>query len=453
MKRIVFLLIVLFHLNTNAQQIDLNFVLIAEVNTTECDKVENAFFITQVLNTKVDNLMERHKVFEFIKSNYMDFVDDIVKNQYPEYSLPECSSDVSNWRFFEEWNISPENFKEYVDQKYSLGRIIEVEFTLQTAANTIYVEEKKEEIDPNQALIDAFYSQALSEFEAKNFRKTLIVLEKAKELVAPDKVNLNLMLLEAKTKSVVDKNVNETKDLLNQFVKEAAKQNFEKLSEGANLLVALETSDLYYQTGFKKEFTNIIETADDVLTCKETLDKNGNVVFSSQLSENWNNTLFKEIDNSIANEQKIVNYTKSNVVESVEYYKNAKLLIVVYPSKRKVDYYDNGSLAQSVIYSQDDEDTVDITVFNKSGKTAFIIDKVKLIDKFPVDLSRDLKFEALNNFGKVKQIKESLEKEEFNIYDFSLSGMPVEKLYYKKGGKLKDKFEFDNGTSTWIEVK
>jgi hypothetical protein len=57
MKRIVFLLIVLFHLNTNAQQIDLNFVLIAEVNTTECDKVENAFFITQVLNTKVDTLM------------------------------------------------------------------------------------------------------------------------------------------------------------------------------------------------------------------------------------------------------------------------------------------------------------------------------------------------------------------------------------------------------------
>lgn len=448
MRKIVFLIVFLCSINLYSQSIDLNFVMIAEVGSTDCSDKENTFFITKVLNSGINNIMDRHKVLESVRENYMDVLAGIINADYPEYSNSNCISDLYDWKFFEEWSTTSEGFKEYIDQKYSIGKIIEVDFILKTESNTIIIEEKKKEIDPNQALIDAYYTQALAEYQAKNFTKTTVVLDKVKGLIG-DKVNLDVMLLEAKTKSEIDKNINEAKDILNQFVKEAAKQNDEKLSDGANFLVSLETSDLYHESGYKKEFKSVVKTDSDVLTIVDKLDENGDVVFSKQLSKNWNDAVIKEVDNSISGEQKITNYNRYNTVESEEYYLNGSPVLVVFAKQKKVEYYHEGKRVQMVIYNKD---KVNVSVFNANGDLIYNIENIKITDTKPLNLSRTLSLEFVKQPGKVLEIKEDLEKEEFNMILFDSDGLPQKKSNYKREGKVRETFKFDLSSSSWTEL-
>ncbi len=448
MKKILLLIVFLFNINFYAQTIDLNFVMIAEVGTVDCSEKENTFFITKVLKSGIGNIIERHKVLDSVRQNYMDVLTGIVSSDYPEYLNSDCISEVLDWRFFEEWSTTSEGFKEYIDQKYSVGKIIEVDFILNTESNTIIIEEKKKEIDPNQALIDAYYSQALTEYQAKNFSKTVVVLDKVKGLIG-DKINLDVMLLEAKTKSEIDKNINEAKDILNQFVKEAAKQNDEKLSEGANFLVSLETSDLYHESGYKKEFKSVVETDSDVLTIVDKLDKNGAVVFSKHLSQKWSGAVIKEIDNSISGEQKITNYNRYSSIESEEYYLNGLPMLVVFSKQKKVDYYNEGKLVQTVIYNND---KVNISVFNANGEMIYNIENIAITDTQPLSLSTSLDLKFVQQPGKVLEIKENLEKEEFNMILFDSNGMPQKKSNYKREGKVREAFKFDLSSKSWTEL-
>jgi len=429
-----------------AQQKHFNFVIVAEVGTTECSVKENVFFTTSVIKTTFNNPIDRHEFLEEVHADYIVFLEELVKNKYPEYNK-DCILVIERWKFYDEWAfVNIERLKEHVNRKYQFGKIIATKYNW-TPNPPIAVIEKKE-IDPNLALIDAYFTQAEKEYNTKNFKKSLSVLDKAKGLLAGKK-NLNIMLLEAKSKMIIDKNINETKTLLNEFVKEAAKQNDKRLNEGANLLVSLETSNDYYDTGFKKEYQYTTNTDTDVLTCVDKLDKNGKVLFSKQLSSIWNDSIFKEIDNSINNEQKIVYYTQNGSIKKREYYRDGLPKLFTYTKQNRADYYNQGNLVQSVVYNGDKSN---ITVFNSSGKTIFTISDVSILNKTPLNLNSAEEIKS-SNLGIVLEVKEILDIKAFNTYTFYSSGMPKEKYYYKKEGKLKDTYAFNSSSLTWNEVK
>lgn len=446
MKFNFFFFFMLIGINSFAQQKDFNFVIVAEVGTSECDTKESVFFITPIIKTKFENPVDRHEFLDDVHEDYIVFLEDLIKNQYPEY-MQECILMINRWKFYDEWAfVNIERLNEHVNRKYQFGKIITTNYNWRP--NPIITVVEKKEIDPNQALIDAYFLQAEKEYNTKDFNKSLSILDKAKVLLA-DKMNLNVMLLEAKSKIIVDKNINETKTLLNEFVKEAAKQNDKRLNEGANLLVSLETSDDYYDTGFKKEYRYTTNTDTDVLTCVDKLDKNGKVLFSKQLSSNWNDSIFKEIDNSINNEQKIVYYNQDGSIKKREYYIDGLPKLITYTKQNRADYYNQGNLVQSVVYNGDKSN---ITVFNNNGETIFKISDVSILNKASINLNSADEIKS-SNLGIVLEVKEILDIKAFNTYTFYSSGMPKEKYNYKKEGKLKDKYAFNTSSIAWDKVK
>lgn len=448
LKIIICSLLLFSSLSTYAQQIEFNFVMIAEAGTSECDLKDNVFFVSPVLKTTLTNLIDRHDILEGAKEDYLAYLDTYIYNEYPEYMTKECILELKQWPVFEEWAlVNTERLKEHIGRKYSTGKIINTNFALQSN-ETVVIEKKVKEVDPNQALIDAYYLQAEKEFNAKHYEKSLSILDKAKGLLG-DKKDLSVMLLEAQSKIMVDKNINDTKSLLNEFVKEAAKQNDKRLNEGANLLVSLETSDAYYDTGFKKEFEYTLEQDNDVVTCQDKLDKNGNVLFSKQLSGNWNDAIIKEIDNRVSNEQKVINYNQKGSVKSREYYVDGLPVLITYNKQNRADYYYQGNLSQSVVYN---DDRVNISVFNKEGKDIFGISDVSVLNKTSLKLTNTIDSGAMK-LGLITEIKELLDKGEYNTYNFDGKGFPEEKLYHKKEGKVKDTYKFDKATSSWNVVK
>ena len=87
MRKIVFLIVFLCSINLYSQSIDLNFVMIAEVGSTDCSDKENTFFITKVLNSGINNIMDRHKVLESVRENYMDVLAGIIPEDLFKTSL------------------------------------------------------------------------------------------------------------------------------------------------------------------------------------------------------------------------------------------------------------------------------------------------------------------------------------------------------------------------------
>lgn len=103
----------------------------------------------------------------------------------------------------------------------------------------------------NSNLAKSYFFKAKEELEEKRYKKALEYIQKSKEYAG--NTNPDIMYVELKSRYAFDKNINKTKELCNQFIKEAFEDD-ERTEEVSNLLIDILESDNYYKSGFKKSF-------------------------------------------------------------------------------------------------------------------------------------------------------------------------------------------------------
>lgn len=111
----------------------------------------------------------------------------------------------------------------------------------------------------NLVMAKAYYSRAQKEYEKENYEVTLQLIEKAKEELG-NSTTVDLIYLEAKTRFQFDNDINECKNLLNQFLNTASDDD-SRIREVADLVVEIEVSDDFDAAGNRKEPRRKIDKA------------------------------------------------------------------------------------------------------------------------------------------------------------------------------------------------
>ena len=149
MKTFIYILVLLSGIGLFGQNIELNYLLIAEINTSECDVKKNVIFMSPVIKANINNMIDRHEVFQSAKEDYLFYLDNLIDTLYPEYYDQECSSDINNWKFFEEWSIgNSDKLKQSAYIKYQPAEIVKTDFSLDSRMTEKVSISTKKEIDP-----------------------------------------------------------------------------------------------------------------------------------------------------------------------------------------------------------------------------------------------------------------------------------------------------------------
>ena len=469
MKYIFFILLLFSIYNSPAQSSleNLNFVLFSEVKNDNCDDNPKVFFRSPIMTKQIKDYNDGNAFMNEAEQSFKIFLDELVNKQYPQYYLKKCIPEVSDWRFFDEWNItSSTKLLNIISKKYDDVKVIETDFDLKNFKANLSIESntdtlqirninQRKTLDPKTVILDAFYDQAQKSYDEKNYKKTVDILNKAKQNLE-GKTNADFMILEAKARFNSDVNVTLAKDLLRDFINEASKTNDERITEAAQLLVQIETSDDFYDNGVKKVVeTELIIDNEEILN-KDFLNKDAAILKTQQFKKSWNNKLYKEINFESKVGKRIFYYSSTNTLEKVEYFVDDRLNVTIFKNLSPVNYYDNNEdLIQNLNYKN--ENNVDLQVFNnykldENDNILLNIENCEILEIYPISFDKVQVHSEINNLGMVKKVKLTYDKEDFDIISFNTEGIPTEKLYYKKEGKLKDKFRFNMNSYTWDEL-
>jgi len=458
MKHLLSTLCILFVFNSYAQELQLNYVFFGEVYTKDCKEQEEqevVLFMSPVLTYNIKNFTARHDYLEHVKEEYKVYLDKLVGENFPEYDQKECVPIVDNWKFFEEWDIQDSiAFKKHIADKYKDLKTFAIDFSPKLKKNAVVIEEKIEVIDPNQVLVDAYYSEAVNVFETKNYAKTTSILDKAKGLLDGE-TTLDIILLEAKVRYAIDKNVNEAKKLLQNFVNEAAKINDNRLREAAGLLVKIETSDYFYSTGYRKSYESEININNIEILNRDYISQDGTIYKTEQYNKNWDSKLYKEIDYTSPKGKRVINYNQDETVEKIEYFNNKDVIeFAYYKTTNQAVYFSAGKAAQSLEYYADYSKFTAYKSFEslENNIPYFNILRCNILETYPASFDLIEGEKEIKNLGVVKKLKLNLEKEDFVIYNFDEDGSPIDKTYFKKANKPKDTFEFNKSSNSWVEL-
>lgn len=451
MKIIVRILIVLSFFRGFAQEekLELYFVLFGEVDMQMCDEPQRVLFQSPMITHQIDNYAERNEYIKEVKQSYKIYVQELVDIEFPQYYLKDCIPEVSKWAFFEEWNMTDSvKFKETIASNYENIKTVDTDF--------IYYPEKqpaKEVIDPKATLTKAFYDEALKTFNAKDYSKTIDILDKAKENL-DGKINLDIIFLEAKARFKNDKNINTSKSLFKTFVNEGAKNNDERIQEAAQKVVQIETSDEFYDNGYRKVVETDLNIGKDVVLNKDFLNQDGSILSSRQYKMSWGNSIYKEIDFTSPKGKRILYFDRNKNVEKEVYYHGDKINTIIYVNQNQIDYCHNGKNTQWVNYKGK---SIDLKIYKEyntqnDNEVYLKLSNCEIIETYPVAFDRISSQNTFEDIGMVKKLKVSYEKDDFDIYTFGENGLPLEKIYFKRPGKIKDTYKFNFETHEWDEI-
>lgn len=326
----------------------------------------------------------------------------------------------------------------------------------------------------NITMAKAFYKKAQKEYENKNYKEVITLLEKTVEHLAGE-TNPDIIYLEAKSRYVNDININRTKTLFSQFL-ETADQNDERINEISGILVDIETSNNYYSNGVKKQTESILE---DGRVLRQYKNENGIVVLSKILSSGKDSYVTR-ISTYSGNKNepfpiKITYYSREGNILSVAYYENEFKRVRVYDNGKHIQHYDeNRNLIQRYGYNNNEiyKFTVDggfysfesfkswknddyVTYFKETSSSAIsveILETYKYNNIQPIAQHKDL------NFGLVKKLR--VKKNDFNGITFKYvvqeilfgkDGVPIKKEHFNKRGKLKNSFIYNKENKSWIK--
>ena len=450
-KTISILLILLTHtLYAKDNQLELNFVLFGEVNMQNCYEQERVLFQSQIIYKSIDDYSQKRPYIENVKQNFKVYLKELVQKQYPQYYLKNCIPDVSKWLFFEESSIdNPGKLRQIIFNNYSDVKIIQTDFNF-----TPEPKKAKPEIDPQQSIINAYYKQALKMYKNQDYPKSISTLKKAKAIL-DGQVNLDIMLLEAKARFANDKNINQSKKLLQNFIKQAAKANDQRVDEAAELIVEIEISEKFHKTGYRKLIESELKSGKDIILNKDYFREDGSLLKTTQINKSWGNKLFKEVDYSSLKGKIVIDYNRDQTIKTVKYYLNNKLYLVVADLESTINHFRKNKLAQHV--KLNDNKTVNCTIYKsyESKNDNFVLTKLnnaEVLETYSPNIDKIQRHEDIKMLGMIKKAKVVNEKEDYNIYIFNEYGMPTKKLYYNKRDKLKDEYRFNMASSTWKEL-
>ncbi|MFK7781962.1 hypothetical protein [Psychroserpens sp.] len=283
----------------------------------------------------------------------------------------------------------------------------------------------------NSDLAKAYYEKAQTSLENKNYEETLNYIEKSKENAGG--TNPDIIYVELKTRYYIDSNINKTKSLINQFLKDAFEDD-DRRSEVSKIFIDIESSDNFYPNGLRKQ----IEYIDSIYKVRKSYSEQG-----SMLSKE----LFKK-DGDLIETHYFVNENTLILIEK------SRLVLVMNNDGKRIQEYQvdkDNSIMNFVTYQyfnniKDFE--YDILQTNGSGTKITIEDlssKVSISNLIP--RHKNLGFEL----GVVRQLY-VLHSSYNNSkrYYFDNDGEQFKSKHYKRG-KLKYTYLYKNGK--WEKVK
>lgn len=327
----------------------------------------------------------------------------------------------------------------------------------------------------NVTMAKAFYKKAQIEYENKNYKEVINLLEKTVENLNGE-TNPDIIYLEAKSRYENDLNINKTKALFNQFLK-GADQNDDRINEVSGILVDIETSDNYYDNGNKK--TKSYFESDNKKVTEYYLEKGFNYKTEKFINDELVYRLYTGNNNGVYYAAALLDLEDEKHY-SYKFFKG---------SVRNVFYFDKKPVKFKTVKEniQVDEITISVNLefpidppsyvflidngevrqyysFNDDGVVFYMFEEFKNLDenKYLVFCYSSKKSEtaseiiSLHSNGFVKEIyKESYGssnwiKDERNFFDEY--GWPI-RQEKSKNGKLKEVKVFDKTTKKWEELK
>nr|WP_321237640.1 hypothetical protein [uncultured Psychroserpens sp.] len=343
----------------------------------------------------------------------------------------------------------------------------------------------------------AFYEKAQRAFENEDFEKAIEHLNKSKEVFGD--TNPDILYLEAKSKFEIYTNINEPKQLMQDFLYmvEGDQGEETRAKEIANILADIETSDNYYSNG---QIVQLFKTCGDGYMCMREYNKAGEIqrIIWKKLPNDWeikkgyynkfnigipfisqfssigmveekycNGNIFYRLktgnkyylenlyyENEILLQRRIIEKLSPQNVLRLKYCDkkffvpksdvNTDFVKVYNPIGKKFIFYYNKEGFTS--YKNYDSDSDNTTFFNYIGK-------------YEIIQFHTTQFELLKLYGneigipkKVKFVKKqySNSKEDYEIIVFDLNGIPIKKETYKKS-KLKSNELYNREKMTWMK--
>lgn len=322
----------------------------------------------------------------------------------------------------------------------------------------------------NSELAKAFYTKAETAYKANNYEEALQLLEKCKEQLNGE-TNPEIMYLEAKTRYVIDKNINETKRLMNSFIKDAYEDD-ERIPEIAGILSDIELSSNFYSNGQKKILLN------DSEGLKIHYLENGqklveiNAKSNTELHYNTEGNVYRKITEKPSDRTKqIIEYTNSGEFSRIINYDRDVPISAL--------YYIDGKLRKTIIETESARTLVSIfneiedliqryeyrgnklyefESFGEAVKHKTRYNSATILEfntsSLPVNLIDEHK-ELNSNFITSFKIDYWQERYKYlpddEIYYFDEYGIPVKNETYSRGGRLKKTYFFDKNLNRFVE--
>jgi hypothetical protein len=203
----------------------------------------------------------------------------------------------------------------------------------------------------------------------------------------------------------------------------------------------------------------VIETylniENDEILSVENFNPDGSKNITQQFNKSWDSKLFKEIDYASPKGKRILHYNQDETIQKIEYYNAIDSIQLAYivPDDKAI-YYHDGNAVQNIQYK---DNQVKFSVYKSfdsldDNTVYFNILRCTIIETYPISFDLRTEDEELKNVGIVKKLKLDLERENFVIYTFNADGSPIQKTYFKKENKPKERFEYNTKKSAWVEL-
>ncbi|WP_452223863.1 hypothetical protein [Lacinutrix chionoecetis] len=320
----------------------------------------------------------------------------------------------------------------------------------------------------NITMAKAFYKKAQKEYENKNYKEVINLLEKTVENLNGE-TNPDIIYLEAKSRLESDINIRYSTALFQTFLKDAD-ENDDRINEISEILVNITTSNNFYPNGQRKSLVqlnpdrskNILYYNDIGINTKlEQYDKNAKLISIDYGKEN------NLLDGTVKREY----YDESRNIESVAYYVNNKKRIRIWGNGKHIHIYDeNGRFIQrydikqnskffeisNEFYSfksfnswKNDDYVVYFKTFNLEGGNYFKYNVSEFHKVLPINLNENQK-EIIP--AVVKRVDQYIQGNFNNrSYFFDINGVPTKTELYNKRGKLKKTEFYDKEIMEWKE--
>lgn len=339
----------------------------------------------------------------------------------------------------------------------------------------------------NVTMAKAFYKKAQKEYENKNYREVISLLAKTVENLNGEK-NPDIIYLEAKSRYSYDLNINKTKALFNQFLKEAD-QNDDRINDASGILVEIETSDNYYDNGQIKVFRGLTSS-------KRPYSKHYSQCYSDS---NSYTLVYEETEKKYEYREYVIGGIKmfgellsNNEVIGQYLYKdnstNMNLIMTRFCYIKDGDNSDTVMLELPVGGGRNCQDSKSYVAFNipsiNSGYTYYddegenkiqeydgvkksllvysnnniILEIDNVVTEytqhypFPQDILGAEKYFSKGRIKEIKANRYAFNDKEYYIYYFSEAGLPIKKEYYVRN-KIKAVNKFDSINKTWSNLK